>query len=115
MFCPIPAAEPYGDRLTAPPGHHDTWEAWRRHVLPLPTLALRPVIASTEYDEWPRGHIVSDRAAMRFIVYADRQLLLPTRLARIIVAFALPRERTTARTDPHYSRTRRLPYGTEHG
>jgi hypothetical protein len=114
-LCPLPAAEPYGDRLTAPHGHPGTWEAWRRHVLPLPMPALRPVIATTEYDEWPRGRIVSDGAAAHFIVYADRQLLLPARLARIIATFALPPERTMAHTDPHYSRARRLPHGTGHG
>jgi hypothetical protein len=112
--CPIPVAEPYGDCLTFPDGHADTWEAWRDGALPLPAHALRAVITATEYDEWPRGRIVSDRSATHFIVYADRQLLLPARLARIVAAFALPPERTTAHTDPHYSRARRLPHGTAH-
>jgi hypothetical protein len=113
--CPLSGAEPYGDRLTFPHGHHETWEAWREGQLLLSLSALRSVITTTEYDEWPRGRIVSDRAATHFIVYADRQLLLPARLARIITVFALPWERTMARTDLYYSRARRLPYRTGHG
>lgn len=57
---------------------------------------------------------MSDQVATHFIIYADRQLLRFARLARIIAAFALPPDRTTAHTDPHYSRARRLPHGTGH-
>jgi hypothetical protein len=101
-----------GDCLTFPHGHADTWHAWRRHTLPLPIPALRPLVANTEYDGWPRGRIVYEQLPARFIVYADCQFLAPTRLARIIAAFALLLEQTVVRTDPHYSRARRLPPGT---
>jgi hypothetical protein len=113
--CPLHTAEPYGDFLTFPHGHADTWHAWHRHTLPLSVPALRPLVANTEYDGWPRGRIVYERLPARFVVYADRQLLAPTRRARIIAAFALSPARTVARTDPHYSRARRLPPDTGRG
>ena len=87
--CPLHAAEHYGDCLTFPHGHADTWHAWRRHTLPLPVPALRSLVANTEYDHWPRGRIVYERLPARFVVYADRQLLTPARCARIIAACAL--------------------------
>jgi hypothetical protein len=102
-------AEPYGDALTLPDGHYETWEVWRRRTLPLPDPALRPVVASTEYDAWPRGRVVYERTPNRFVVYADGQLLGAARLARILMAFALPPDRTSALSDPHYRYATQLP------
>ncbi|WP_198368260.1 hypothetical protein [Roseomonas sp. KE0001] len=107
--CPLDTAELYGDRLTFPHGHYDTWEAWRRRALPLPAPALRPIVVATEYDAWPRGRIVFERPPSRFVIYADRQLLAPVRLARVLTAFALPQEQTSVCPDLHYSRAKRLP------
>jgi hypothetical protein len=118
---PLDQAEPYDDALTLPDGHYETWEEWRSRThyetweewrsrtLPLPYPALHPVIATTEYDSWPRGRVVYQRTPDRFVVYADRQLLGPARLARIHVAFGLTPDRTIARTDPHYRYATRLP------
>ena len=111
----LAAAERYGDCLTFPDGHAEVWEAWRRRDLPLPVAASRPIVAATEYDEWPRGRVVFDTAATHFAVYADRQLLIAPRLARVRAAFALPAEGTVARGDPHYSRSARLPPDVEAG
>ncbi|MBP0496258.1 hypothetical protein [Roseomonas indoligenes] len=106
---PLDQAKPYDDALTLPDGHYETWEAWRCRTLPLSGPALRPLIATTEYDSWPRGRVVYLRKPGRFVVYADRQLLRPARLARVHAAFGLPPERTIARTDPHYRYATRLP------
>ncbi|MBP0496024.1 hypothetical protein [Roseomonas indoligenes] len=106
---PLDQAEPYDDALTLPDGHYETWQAWSRRTLPLPDPALRPLITMTEYDSWPRGRVVYQRTPDRFVVYADRQLLGPTRLTRIYAAFGLTPDRTIARTDPHYRYATRLP------
>lgn len=106
--CPLMAADEYGDCLTAPAGHYDTWEAWRRGRPQPPIPALAPTSASDEYEEWPRGRIVYERPAARFVIYADRQLLNPGRLAQIRTHFHLPLEQTIARTDQHYRSTRSI-------
>ena len=101
-------AEEYGDCLTSPDGHYETWESWRRGRLTLALPALAPVIAATEYETWPRGRIVFDRTADRFVIYADRQLLTPPALTHIRTHFRLPAAQTVARTDPHYRNARRI-------
>jgi hypothetical protein len=62
----------------------------RRHTLPPPLPALRPLVAATEYDAWQRGRVVHERAPARFVVYADRQLLSMQRLTRVRAAFSQP-------------------------
>src|ERR1700730_3575015 len=51
------------------PGHYDTWACWRRDKSVDP--ALRALVRSYEYEDWPRGRIVFDRARDLFILYAD--------------------------------------------
>ena len=100
---PLAQAEPYGDFLTHPGGHFDTWEAWR--VLGPDGLARRGLpsaIASHEYEHFPRGRVVFHRLAGRFTAYADRRLLSAACRARIISTFALPPARTGFATDAHY-------------
>jgi hypothetical protein len=41
-------------------GHCETWELWRRDRTVDP--ALRAIVRSYEYEDWPRGRIVFDRA-----------------------------------------------------
>jgi hypothetical protein len=73
--CPLDQAEPYGDCLTYGPGHYETWAHWRRDRTVEP--ALRALVRSYEYEDWPRGRIVFDRSRDLFIIYADRKLLTP--------------------------------------
>jgi hypothetical protein len=61
--------EPYGDCLTHAVGHYERWESWQA----LGAEGLRAIgfpdrIALTEYDEWPRGRIVYERLAKRFVL-----------------------------------------------
>jgi hypothetical protein len=68
---PLAEAEPYGDYLTHPRGHYDVWEAWRR--LGLTGLAYRglpPGIVWHEYEYFPRGRVVFETRARRFVLYA---------------------------------------------
>jgi hypothetical protein len=96
---PLGQAEPYGDCLTYGPGHHETWAQWRcdRTVDP----ALRALVRTYEYEDWPRGRIVFDRARDLFLLYADRKLMTPAMIARIETQFHLPEGRTEIQSDWH--------------
>ncbi len=72
--CALADAETYGDCITSPAAHFQTWEAWRRGQ-PKPLLAL--VIVRDEYERWPRGQIVYEPTPDRFVIYADKKLLGP--------------------------------------
>jgi hypothetical protein len=83
--CPLDQAESYGDCLTFGPGHYETWAQWRRDKAVDP--ALRAIVRSYEYEDWPRGRIVFDRSRDLFIIYADRKLQTPDIIARIETQF----------------------------
>ena len=83
-------AEPYGDCLTHAAGHYERWEQWRRLGAPrLAALGLPAQIASTEYDDWPRGRIIYEKPARRFVIYADRRLQAPKIIVAVKTAFGL--------------------------
>jgi hypothetical protein len=84
-------------------GHYETWDHWRRDRTVDP--ALRALVRSYEYEDWPRGRIVFDRSRNLFILYADRKLLTPAMTARIETQFHLPEERTEIQSDLHYKST----------
>jgi hypothetical protein len=98
--CPLDQAEPYGHCLTYSPGHYETWAHWRRDRTVEP--ALRALVRSYEYEDWPRGRIVFDRSRNLFILYADRELLTPAMIARIETQFHLPADRIEFQSDFHY-------------
>jgi hypothetical protein len=83
--CPLDQAELYGDYLTYGPGHYKTWAQWRRDKTMNP--ALRALVRSYEYEDWPRGRIVFDQSRDLFIIYADRKLLTPATIARLETQF----------------------------
>jgi hypothetical protein len=97
---PRRSPEPYGDCLTYGPGHYETWAHWRRDRTVEP--ALRAIVRSYEYEDWPRGRIVFDQSRDLFIIYADRKLLTPATIARLETQFQLPEERTEIQSDLHY-------------
>jgi len=67
--------------------------------------ALRALVRSSEYEDWPRGRIVFDRSCDLYILYADRKLLTPAMIARIKAQFHLSEERTEVKRDFHYQST----------
>ena len=75
--------------------------------------ALRALVRSYEYEDWPRGRIVFDQSRDLFIIYADRKLLTPATIARLETQFQLPEERTEIQSDLHYKSTEtpKLPRG----
>ena len=109
--CPISESEPYGDMLTCPHGHYEVWEQWRKDARN-DRSALAFLIATDEYEEWPRGRIVYSSPHDRFVLYADAQILSrPDLLAIIHERFGLRADRTQMtqpKRDSHYVSTRRL-------
>ena len=79
--CSLEAAEPYGDFLTFAGGHYEVWEGWRNIKDHDP--AVRTVVRTFEYEDWPRGRIVFDQMKKLFILYADRKLMLPDTITQI--------------------------------
>jgi hypothetical protein len=94
---------PNGDCLTHAAGHYERWEQWRTlGASRLAALGLPRQIAATEYDEWPRGRIVYEKPARRFIIYADRRLQAPDIIAAVKTAFGLDSYEAAVRSDLHY-------------
>ena len=98
--CPLDQAEAYGDCLTYGPGHYETWDTWRRGRTVGPALCA--TVLFYEYEDWPRGRVVFDRARDLFIIYADHKLMTPAMITRIATHFHLPTERTQIQSDFHY-------------
>jgi hypothetical protein len=100
-------AEAYGDCLTHPVGHYELWE--RLRALPFPALKKRglPVeIKSAEYEHYPRGRVVYEKASKTFVIYADARLQTPVLTSKIMQAFHLQgQSNINVRSDSHY-RTR---------
>ncbi|KQP08235.1 hypothetical protein ASF28_12360 [Methylobacterium sp. Leaf99] len=96
-------AEPYGDCLTHPRGHHEVWEAWRRlGATALRRRGLPPAIAGHEYEAFPRGRVVYMRGPVLFTLYADRRLQRPDTIALLVRLFGLTGEHHAVRSDAHY-------------
>ena len=106
--CPLSDAEPYGDMLTCPHGHYEVWEQWRRNAINY-RAGTASLIATDEYEEWPRGRIVYSSLNGRFTLYADAQILSRTDLLTFLQErFGLPADRTETKRDGHYVSTRQL-------
>ncbi len=106
--CMLNVAEPYGEMLTCPHGHYDLWGQWRTGKGDI-SSAIRAVIATSEYEEWPRGRIVFDTIRQEFTCYADVQILRRADLlAAVRDRFGLPKDRTRAMWDSHYRSTIRI-------
>jgi hypothetical protein len=106
--CPISEAEPYGDMLTCPHAHYEVWERWR-YTSGKDRPGLRSLIATAEYEEWPRGRTVYSSPNDQFVLYADVQILnRPDLLTVIYQRFGLTPDRTQQMRDSHYVSTRKL-------
>lgn len=99
---PVDQAEPYGEFQT----HGGHYEFWCR-LASLPATKRREAgipdaVRWSEYEEWPRGRVVYHAPTNRFVLYADRKLLKPDILAKIMQRFSLAADQTDIRPDPHY-------------
>ena len=104
---PLALAEPYGDFLTHPDGHHEIWERWRRlGPAGLARRGLPALIVWHEYEDFPRGRVVFDTGTGRSTLYADRRLRHPSVIRDILHAFGLDPSLCDLRSDPHYRSAR---------
>ncbi len=72
--------------------HYDRWQEWQALGGAGRALAGYPDrIASTEYEVWPRGRIIYETPARRFVLYADRRLQQPTMIDALKTAFVMNR------------------------
>ena len=100
---PMDEGERYGDCLTHAGGHYDRWENWRAlGAERLRSIGFPDCIESTEYEEWPRGRIVYETLAKRFVLYADRRLQKPSIIDALKRAFGLLEAEVTVMSDSHY-------------
>jgi len=96
-------AEPYGDCLTHAAGHYERWEEWQRlGATGLQRLGYPVEIATTEYDDWPRGRLVHEVPRARFVLYADRRIQNSPAISALIGAFALGGQTVVVESDSHY-------------
>jgi hypothetical protein len=96
-------AETYGDCLTHAAGHYERWQEWQElGATRLASMGYPECIASTEYDDWPRGRIVYETLARRFVIYADRRLQAPDTINAIKAAFGLGDAEVLVKSDLLY-------------
>jgi len=95
--------ERYGDCITHAAGHYERWQEWQAlGMARLAAVGYPDRIAWTEYDEWPRGRIVYEMPARRFVLYADRRLQKPNVIDALKTAFGLNDAEVAVRSDSHY-------------
>ena len=96
-------AEKYGDCETHATGHYDLWQQWQAlGGRALVASGFPKSILSTEYDEWPRGRVVYETPAKRFILYADRHLQRPDIVEALKTIFGLSSADVAVKSDLHY-------------
>jgi len=109
LAVPLERAYVYGDMLTVDIGHLDYWsELVRRGTRALRDAGLPTAPIWSEYEEWPRGRVLYDRVARRFVILADRQLHQPRLIRLIADHFGLSMTDATILSDDHYRSVRRL-------
>ena len=113
---PLPEAAAYGEMLTIEIGPADHWAALARlGGRNLWSAGIPSAPLWSEYDEWPRGRVLFDRTAGRFVIRADRQLHRPDRVARIARHSGFDPDSAAILPDEHYRSTRRLPSAIDDG
>jgi hypothetical protein len=72
---PLRQADPYDDMLSVETGHFEFWSGLARPgALTLRKASISTAPVWSEYEEWPRGRVLYDCVARRFVIRADRQL-----------------------------------------
>ncbi len=100
---PIEIAETYGDFATHAKGHYRYWESLkRRGSASLKRSGVPEAPAWFEYEEFPRGRVVYNRPADRFIVYVDAKIRGAGFIQLIELAFGLSAHGYDIAGDEHY-------------
>ncbi len=103
-------ADLYGDMLTVDRGHFEHWsDLARRGARALREAGIPTPPVWSEYEEWPRGRVLYDRTAQRFVIRADRQLHRPAFVRLIANHFGIAAESAIILPDDHYRSVRRVP------
>jgi hypothetical protein len=105
LAVPLDQAVEYGDMLIAETGHLDLWTRLARSR----PAGMPSAPAWSEYEEWPRGRVMFDRRAGRFVVRADRQLHRAPFLAMIAARFGFSAGEAVVVGDEHYRSVRVVP------
>jgi hypothetical protein len=109
LAVPLEQADVYGGMLTVDTGHLDYWSALaRRGTRALREAGLPTAPIWSEYEEWPRGRVLYDRVAQRFVIRADCQLHQLRFMRLIADHFGLVIADATVLSDDHYRSVRRL-------
>lgn len=84
--------------------HHARWQEWQALGGARRAAGYPDRIASTEYDQWPRGRIVYETPTHHFVIYADRRLQKPDIIDALKTAFGLTESELIVRirSDSHY-------------
>jgi hypothetical protein len=107
MAAPLEQAVAYGDFLTVEQGHLEHWtQLARSGVSALRAAGLPTAPVWSEYEEWPRGRVIYDLNAQRFIIRADRQLHRPAFMRLIVDRFGIVADDATILPDDHYQSVR---------
>ena len=110
LAVPLERAEAYGDMLTVDTGHIEHWsELARRGARALRAAGIPTAPVWSEYEEWPRGRVLYDSVARRFVIRADSQLHRPEFIRLIAERFGIDANGATILPDDHYRSVRRVP------
>ncbi len=106
---PLEQAVPYGDMVTVDTGHFEYWsELARRGARALREAGTPTAPVWSEYEEWPRGRVLYDRTARRFVIRADRQLHRSAFVRLIADQFRIAATNAVILSDDHYRSVRRV-------
>jgi len=107
---PLADAQPYDHMLTDDTGHFEYWSVLaRRGASALRRAGIPSAPVWSEYEEWPRGRVLYDRTARRFVIRADRQLHGPAFVRLIAERFHIAADDALILPDEHYQSLRRVP------
>ncbi len=110
LAVPLERAEAYGDMLTVDTGHLEHWSRLaRRGARALRGDGIPTAPVWSEYEEWPRGRVLYDSVARRFVIRADRQLHQPGFVRLITDCFGIVAHGETILPDDHYRSVRHVP------
>src|SRR6185437_12136292 len=100
----------YGDLLTVDTGHFEYWsDLAYRGAGALREAGIPTAPVWSEYEEWPRGRVLYDRTARRFVIRADHHLHRPEFLRLIADRFRIAVSDAMISPDDHYRSIRRVP------
>lgn len=104
---PIAEAPDYAGFKTHDRGHSEYWSRLARQgAARLRQQRLPQLIATVEYEIYPRGRIVFDPARQHYTIYADRRLHKRAFIVAILQRFGIGKGSYTVLGDLHYSRSR---------